>query len=242
MGCTASSLLRCLDVASPPPLPPPTLYAPADTGTPLTRASASTLACHTLLILARDAAGNNTAGDLLRTMYTAWLKQYRPQTWHAANASRVNWLASLAAIANHNILLANRYYTAPNQYTDLSPAEFTASVLMPATPQQAGTPATPARKLLARGSVSVPVPTYPLTINWMTAGKVSGCVGMAGPGGGRACTLAGTLASSFASRRRSCPLASCPHGPRRCFPPWVSRPCVAAPGPLPLPPPWSRTS
>ncbi|PRW44397.1 ervatamin-B-like isoform X2 [Chlorella sorokiniana] len=166
-----------------PPIPAATVQAFTEGTSALTKGTAANLACHLNLLLGRYDAGNATAEGQLRAMYRAWRDVHRPQRWHAARASKANWLASLRYIASVNTLMSNKWWAGLNSYSDLSAQEFAATVLQTsaqagvqqaatsaATASSTGSTSAGARKLLAR---YVPPPvSYPLTINWATAGRV----------------------------------------------------------------------
>lgn len=113
-------------------------------------------------------------------MYAAWRAAYRPSTWHEQGGARAAWLASLAQIAGQNTMVTARWWGRLNAYSDLSPAQFAATVLMNRANATAATTAatkaatkaagTKSRKLMARGATSTP-PALPTSINWAAAGK-----------------------------------------------------------------------
>jgi len=200
-ACWAPPPLRPPAVCVKPPAPSthptwPCISRPA--AEPLNKGSSANIACHLNLLLERHDAGNATAEALLRAMYRAWRAVHNPQRWHAAAASKANWLASGRYIASVNTLMSNRWWAGLNSYSDLSAEEFAATVLQ--TSAQAGvqqavavatssTASPGARKLLMR---YVPPKTdYPVAINWVTAGRVSvGRGARAGAGAKHACALA----------------------------------------------------
>ncbi|PRW44493.1 senescence-specific cysteine protease SAG39-like [Chlorella sorokiniana] len=159
-----------------PPLPAATVQAFAEGTAALTKGTAANLACHLNQMLGRYDASNATAKGQLR--------------------------AILRYIASVNTLMSNKWWAGLNSYSDLSAQEFAATVLQTsahagvlqaATSAATGSKHSGARKLLAR---YVPPPvSYPLTINWATAGRVLPQVSFQGQ-----CSWAFAAASALESR------------------------------------------
>eukprot|EP00887_Chlorella_sp_A99_P004720 scaffold4.g4720.t1 len=162
---------------------------------PLTQAEARAVACLLAPTVAAGGANDTKALATLRALHARWQGGVRPAcdgraaaacegralryAGDSAAPSRFgSWVANLAAVLAVNADANSTHWAGLNAYSDMSWAEFSATVLM-ANLSSALEGGSGTRRLLARAGAALPSPSpspappaYPPAADWAAAGKV----------------------------------------------------------------------